>query len=126
MGIDSESNFGLIRDDILVSVNSIKQLSDRQFHVQATQLADLQKGLNQLLKEHSVVKRQTQIIKSLYFLDLRRRFDQITDAQQHSNEWIFDSSLTTFTDWIESDGVNDGLFYIFGKVFSIEDPSLSH
>jgi hypothetical protein len=116
MGIECKSNIELLRSEILLAMKVSKQDQDRRLDIHAAQLADLQKVLNELRGEHCMIKKQMRVIESLHFVEFRRRFDQIPEAHQRSNEWIFDSSLTTFTTWLESTVVDDGIFYIFGNV----------
>ncbi|KAK3293183.1 uncharacterized protein B0H64DRAFT_476757 [Chaetomium fimeti] len=56
-----------------------------------------------------------QIIKSLYFPQIREREFAIPDAHRTTFDWIFDSRTTNFSSWLRSHG---GMFWISGKAGS--------
>lgn len=59
---------------------------------------------------------QVRVLESLYFTEITRRYDMIPNTDRRTNEWLYDSTKTSFTQWLESTEQNDGLFYIIGKV----------
>jgi len=67
-------------------------------------------------KEHLACTKQTALLKSLYFSALGKRWNLIPKADEASNTWIFDPSLTPFTVWLDSTDEDDGLFCITGRV----------
>ena len=77
------------------------------------QLTRLRDCLNELEVERSQRRRQASIIQSLYFREIRRRWEQIPDADALSNAWLFDRTKTDFMDWLES---GNGIYWITGKV----------
>lgn len=80
------------------------------------QLTNAVVKLEVLQKEHASSLREIEVIRSLHFKEVFRRFEKIPVADTMSNEWIFDPQKTTFTTWLESQDENDGLYYIFGRV----------
>jgi hypothetical protein len=80
------------------------------------QLTNAVAKLEVIQKEQAPSLREIEVIRSLYFKEVFRRFEKIPVADTMSNEWIFDSQRTTFTSWLESSKANDGLYYIFGRV----------
>tara|TARA_R110002003_G_scaffold911_3_gene21836 strand:+ start:1299 stop:1886 length:588 start_codon:yes stop_codon:yes gene_type:complete len=97
----------------------INEDKDEMIAYQIAQLASLKTKLEVLQKEHSMSVTYVQVIESLYFPEVRRRFAQIPWADQRSNQWIFSPDLTTFVPWLESTAPQDGIFYIFGKVCTL-------
>ena len=93
--------------------------TDKQLETQAAMLTSLVTKLSFLQNEHLAAVEQVQVLESLYFPEIRRRYDQIPEAEQRTNQWVYDPSKTAFTDWLESTRHDDGLFYIFGKVSPI-------
>lgn len=80
---------------------------------QGEQRAALKEHLDLLEQERITCQRQSRVIRSLYFPELRRRWSQITDADQFTNAWLFDPTRTNFVEWLK-DG--DGIYWISGKV----------
>lgn len=78
-----------------------------------------------LQREHTLCAYQIAVLKSLHFPEMRRRWYQITQADQLSNEWIYDRQATTFISWLENDEPDDGLYYIVGRVCSLKSCSNS-
>jgi hypothetical protein len=113
LGINYDAKIEVIRDEIV----ALAKLSHSdETSTQTAQLASLKTKLEILEKERAACIKQTQIIRSLYFPVLRRRWNQIPDADQASNEWVFNTSLTPFKSWLTSRKDSDGLFCITGKV----------
>lgn len=103
----------LLKEEVL---NAAKQARDKAAESQAAQLASFKTKVDLLAKEHSNCARQIEVLQSLYLQVLRKRWTQIHKADEGSNDWIFDSKLTTFRVWLESEELQDCLFYITGKV----------
>lgn len=87
-----------------------------QLATQVQQLTNALIKLKMLQREQDASLRQNQVIRSLYFTEVFRRFEKIHSADASSNEWVFDPLRTNFQTWLESQDQDDGLFYIFGKV----------
>lgn len=83
---------------------------------QHLQLTSLKKQFEILARERDICSRQIKLLENLYFPELRRRWRQISEAELHTNEWIYDPEKTTLLAWLESQKDGDGLFYITGKV----------
>jgi hypothetical protein len=75
-------------------------------------LALLKDCLESFEAERALRRRQTSLVKSLYFPELRRRWDGVVDADEMTNTWLFDRSKTSFLNWLES---GSGIYWITGK-----------
>ncbi|KAH5096643.1 hypothetical protein HBI56_137370 [Parastagonospora nodorum] len=115
LGIDHETKFNQIKDSIIHLTGQEHQKHVVQIAEQGAQLLSLKAKVDALLKEHSDSSKAIRVVRSLYFQEVRRRFDQIPYSDRRSNDWIYDPSLTTFSLWLESNATADGLFYIWGK-----------
>ncbi|KAM0421390.1 hypothetical protein ACHAPT_010744 [Fusarium lateritium] len=78
-------------------------------------LTALKEHLDLLEHERITCQRQSRVIRSLYFPELRRRWSQITDADQFTNTWLFDPTRTNFLEWLKGE---DGIYWISGKAGS--------
>lgn len=91
----------------------------QDIHVMATNkevgLAALKERLECLDAERKVSKQQTEVLESLFFPDLHRRFYRIPESDKYTSEWLFDRGKTSFGDWLE---FGRGIFWITGKVRS--------
>jgi len=116
LGIRHESQLDRIREDILDLAQATEQKSETRIADQIAQLESLRTKLNFLIDEHRTSARNVKVVKSLYFPEVRRRFEQILPKDQRSNEWIHDSATTEFVPWLESAAQGDSIFYIYGKV----------
>lgn len=110
------SHMTQIRDDIL----SLSEKPQRDFQkwdsTQAARLTALGLKFDVLMKEQISCTYQLEVLKSLHFREIRKRWYGIKTADQMSNEWIYDSKKASFTSWLKSDAPGDGIFYITGKV----------
>ncbi|KAI0159875.1 hypothetical protein GGR52DRAFT_576619 [Hypoxylon sp. FL1284] len=107
LSINFSSRMDHIQEDIQRLIN---KSSDRD--ARAAQLTSFVTGLEVLVREHDERRRQVNIIKSLYFAELHRRWSRIEDADLLTNSWLFDESQTSFLDWLRC---GEGMFYINGK-----------
>ena len=107
--INYESKLSLIQEEIL----NLPEQCRNDVITQVAQLRSLKTKLDILDRERITCERQSKIIKSLHFPELRRRWSQIPEADHRTNAWLFDRSLTSFTDWLESE---DGIYWINGRV----------
>lgn len=106
--INYDAKLDHIQDSILrLAESGTSQGSDTSL------LEQLKDHLASLEAERTLRRRQTAIIKSLYFKGIRRRWDAVADADKHTNTWLFDGSKTDFLEWLES---GTGMYWITGKV----------
>ncbi|OAL47401.1 hypothetical protein IQ07DRAFT_633775 [Pyrenochaeta sp. DS3sAY3a] len=110
-----DTKMDLLKEEVL---NAAKQAREKAAESQAAQLASFKTKVDLLMKEHSSCARKIEVLQSLYLQVLRKRRAQIHKADEESNGWIFDSKLTTFSVWLESEEPHDCFFYITGKAGS--------
>lgn len=110
------SHMTQIRDDILSLSDNTKRELERSDSTQAACLTALSLKFDVLLKEQSSCTYQLEVLRSLHFREIRKRWYGIKAADQMSNEWIYDPQRASFISWLESDTPGDGIFYITGKV----------
>lgn len=123
MSINYELKLDLIRDEILRLASNHQGNGELLATTKAAQLTSLKSKLDTLEKEHLICDKQSKVIESLYFPELRRRWSQIPEANQATNAWLFDPKLTSFMHWLE---IQDGIYWITGKVcFDGPSPCLS-
>ncbi|KAI0455070.1 hypothetical protein F5B21DRAFT_212695 [Xylaria acuta] len=118
MQIQDGSKLDLILNDILDLVKQTQLKSEMRTAAQTAQLTSLKTKLDILQREQFTCTLQIRVLESLYFPEIRRRWFQIRDADQRSNEWIYDPQQTAFVSWLESQTKGDGLFYITGRAGS--------
>jgi len=111
--INYDAKLDQIRDEILTLS---RQDRTSESATQMAQLASLKTKLDAFQKEHNACIKQTEMIRSLYFRVLRRRWNQIPEADEASNTWVFDKLLTPFSVWLGSTDEDDGLFCITGRI----------
>ncbi|KAH6637095.1 hypothetical protein F5144DRAFT_592057 [Chaetomium tenue] len=107
LGIKYNSKLDRIHENILQLFES-EQVRDGQ-------LVALKEHLDSLVQESAVCQKQYRVIKSLYFPELLRRWSDITNADNFTNDWLFDSTKTNFLAWLK-DG--KGIYWISGKAGS--------
>lgn len=105
LGIKYDCKLDNIQENILHLVESE--------HVREGQLVALKEHLDSLARESVVCRKQYQVIKSLYFPELPLRWPEITDADKFTNDWLFDSTKTSFLAWLKG---GKGIYWISGKV----------
>ncbi|KAI9932532.1 hypothetical protein AWENTII_005169 [Aspergillus wentii] len=98
-------------DDLRNTIISLTEADDNI----PERLESLKNDLIYLEKERKDRQREIEVIRSLHFHIIRRRWSEIKDAGQFTNDWLFDRSKTTFLDWLES---GDGIYWISGKAGS--------
>ena len=105
------------------SETTVPEVSDEEAEKEELQLASQVQQLTKaviklktLQKQQEASLREIEVIRSLYFTDVFRRFEKIPEADARSNEWAFNPLKTTFSSWLESQDGGDGLYYIHGKV----------
>ncbi|KAL2842430.1 hypothetical protein BJX68DRAFT_278355 [Aspergillus pseudodeflectus] len=118
MDVNHDSKLDLIRQDILRLTTQTQLDNERREAIQVAQLSSLKMKLEVLQREQSTCSRQIAVLKSLYFPELRRRWHQIRDADQRSNNWIYDPGKTSFVQWLENQENDDNVFYITGRAGS--------
>ncbi len=92
------------------------QAEQREEASRLTLLAHLKECLASFEEERLLRRHQSAVIKSLYFPEIRRRWDQVPQAEERTNAWLFDQNKTGFLKWLES---GSGIFWITGKVCSL-------
>lgn len=123
MSINYKLQLDIIRDEILRLASSHQANGESLATTNAAQLTSLKTKLDTLEKEHLICDKQSKVIESLYFPDIRRRWSRIPEANQATNAWLFDPKLTSFMHWLE---IQDGIYWITGKVcFDRPSPRLS-
>ncbi|KAF2849617.1 hypothetical protein T440DRAFT_499542 [Plenodomus tracheiphilus IPT5] len=115
MEINYDAKLDVIQKEI---IRTLKQERLNNTTSQVAQLASLKTKLDTLEKEQHRCLRQNKIIKSLHFPVISKRWSTIPTADQFSNEWIFDTTLTTFKNWLESSAHNDNTYCITGRAGS--------
>jgi predicted nuclease with TOPRIM domain len=115
MGIQGQAQMNGIRDDILRLTKETQQCQSHAT-VQTARLESLRTKLEVLQQEQSACTRHIGVLKSLYYQEISRRWDQIAEADKRSNEWIFDRTRTSFATWLASKEQNDTIYYVTGKV----------
>lgn len=76
-------------------------------------LASLITKLVTLSEDRALWDRQFQIIKSLYFPELKRRESDIIAAHIKTEKWLYVRNRTTFPEWLEN---GKGIYWIQGLV----------
>ncbi|KAI2631192.1 hypothetical protein GGS21DRAFT_168574 [Xylaria nigripes] len=130
MHIQNVSKLDVIRNEILSLAGQTQPYQQTQSgqqaqpgsgmraESQAERLISLKMQLDMLQREQSNCSLQIQVLESLYFPELRRRWYQIRNAAQRSNQWIYDPRQTSFVSWLESQRKGDCFFYITGRAGS--------
>lgn len=136
LNINYDAKMDMLRDEILDLVQQMGaqqtgtyQIDPLEFDTQeialrTAQLSSLRTKLEVFPKEHHACIQQNRVIESLYFEEIRRRWNQIPHADEASNAWVFDNTLTPFNHWLSSKEASDGLFCITGRV--CYKPVVSH
>ena len=107
--IDCGTKLDCIRDDIL-------QLASKDDSAEESGVATLTllKGhLESLETERALRRRQAALIKSLYFPEIRRRWEGVAGAGESTLMWLFDRDQIDFLDWLER---GNGIYWVAGKV----------
>ena len=73
----------------------------------------LKDRLDAFIKEYRTRLRVSKVVESLTFAGIRRRWDMVPNASQHTNNWLFHDAKTGFVDWLRS---GSGIYWITGKV----------
>ncbi|GKZ74569.1 hypothetical protein AnigIFM50267_000806 [Aspergillus niger] len=106
LGTRSESQFDTIQSDIQGLVRG-------QQEMQAAQLVLLMQSLRACEDERRICQHQLEVLRSLRFEELYRRWSSIEETERLTNSWLFDRSQTTFVEWLEG---HDGIYWISGKL----------
>lgn len=116
LGVEQNTKLDALKAE-LASLASECQARGREHHdCQTNILEKMITNLKILQQEHVTMVEQVRVLESLYFTEITRRYDMIPNADQRTNEWVYDPTKTSFTQWLESTEQDDGLFYIIGKV----------
>lgn len=76
-------------------------------------LTSLKTKLAVFVQDHEQYKYQVRMVKSLHFPEMRGREFQINDSHINTDKWVFVSSRTTFSNWLES---GSGIYWVKGLV----------
>ncbi|KAF7577897.1 hypothetical protein PtrM4_021370 [Pyrenophora tritici-repentis] len=107
-----DAKLDVIRDEIL---SLVQQSSANSPAIQMAELASLKTKFDILQKEHLECVKQADVIRSLYLPVLRRRWNQIPQADQLSNDWVFNTEKTSFKPWLESQENADAVGWLCTK-----------
>ena len=113
LGITYDAKLDSIQYQIIRLVDQTDQAAQREEASRLAQLGRLKEVLAEFEEERMLRRRQSAVIKSLYFPEIRRRWDQVPQADDHTDAWLFDPNKTGFLEWLES---GNGIFWITGKV----------
>ncbi|RDH27741.1 hypothetical protein BDQ94DRAFT_175329 [Aspergillus welwitschiae] len=116
-----ENNIASQLNDMRREMLSILQKPDSSLFL-ASDLEKLVPVLSNLVDESRAVTCKTEILSSLYFPEMKERYDQIRDSE-YSFEWILGSGRCNdtsvprvyFVDWLHSQKANDNTYWISGK-----------
>lgn len=106
-----------IRDEVIAAIKSMSAPNAKVLGIHGNQLGILNSKLVGLKKELDVCDTQAEVIKSLYFKEIKRRWSVIPEAEEKTNSWLFDRSKTNFASWAESKEVS-AIYCISGLVSS--------
>ncbi|KAH9862815.1 hypothetical protein J1614_010908 [Plenodomus biglobosus] len=115
LGVEQNTKLDALKAELAHLAKECQEQSREHQEIQAIILESLITNLDSLRREHVTILEQVRVLESLYFTKITRRFDMIPDADERTNEWVYDTTKTGFTQWVESTKQNDGLFYIIGK-----------
>ncbi|GKZ28320.1 hypothetical protein AbraIFM66950_003577 [Aspergillus brasiliensis] len=108
LGTRSDSQFDTIQ-------NEIQNVVQAQQEMQAEQLVLLMQKLRTCEDERRIFQHQLEVLRSLRYEVLYRRWYSIAEVEPSTNSWLFDRSQTTFIEWLED---YDGIYWISGKAGS--------
>jgi len=111
-----------IQEQIVKLVAQTQHAAQQEDASRLAQLASLKQFLASFEAERVLRRQQSDFIKSLYFPEIRRRWDQVPRADNLTNAWLFDSNKTNFLEWLES---GRSIFWITGKVCIPTPPELT-
>jgi hypothetical protein len=121
-----ESNFDQIKAGILILTRREEQRRVVQIADQGARLVSLQANVNSLFEELSESPRAVDVVRSLYFPDVRLRFNEILTVEGQSNHWIYDKEFSEFGSWVEHATQDDGIFYIRCGVRLLPFKTITH
>ncbi|VUC24312.1 unnamed protein product [Clonostachys rosea] len=70
------------------------------------QVTSLRTKVESLNREAELCRKQARTIKSLHFIEIRRRWDKIDEAAENTNAWLFHQTEVSFSSWLKSDTEN--------------------
>jgi 2-oxoglutarate dehydrogenase complex dehydrogenase (E1) component-like enzyme len=124
LGVEQNTKLDALKAELAHLAKECQEQSREHQEIQAVILESLITNLESLRREHVTMVEQVRVLESLYFTEITRRFDMIPDADQRTNEWVYNPTETNFTRWLQSTEQNDGLFYIVGKA-SVSPPNFN-
>lgn len=102
---------------MIAAIATMSKTSATDPRIRESELQSLEMKLRMLKNELTLCDKQAEVIKSLYFEEIKRRWSQIPKAEEKTNCWLFDRSRTSFASWAESKEVAS-VYYISGWVSS--------
>lgn len=110
--IEQSVRFDAIQEEIFAASQQISH----DFIEFKGQVTSLRSKIESLENERQTCEKQIRILKSLYFHEIRKRWDKIDDAAARTLAWLHDPSKTSFLHWLSSE-TND-IYSISGLVGS--------
>lgn len=106
--------------DQAVSISTQRRIVEEFAQNQASGISALSDNLTSLktklaafVQDHELYEHQLQMVKSLHFPEIRVREFQINNAHINTEKWVFVSSHTTFSNWLEN---GNGIYWVKGLV----------
>ncbi|KAH6955665.1 hypothetical protein BKA56DRAFT_503443 [Ilyonectria sp. MPI-CAGE-AT-0026] len=121
--LEAGIKYDLKLEEIKTSILELTIQNKEDMTDQAAQLTSLGTKLASLEKEIETCHRQASVVQSLYFPEIKRRWSQIPESEMMTNNWLFDSSQTSFSSWLESDG---GIYHVSGLPGSGKSTLMKH
>ncbi|KAG4269328.1 hypothetical protein FPRO04_12017 [Fusarium proliferatum] len=97
--IEQSLRFDAIQEEILAASQRISH----DFIEFKGQVTSLRSKIESLENERQTCEKQICILKSLYFHEIRKRWDKIDDAAARTLAWLHDPSKTSFLHWLSSE-----------------------
>ncbi|KAF2656812.1 hypothetical protein K491DRAFT_757287 [Lophiostoma macrostomum CBS 122681] len=113
--VKHQTNIEALRREVLHLLSRSEENRAANLGTHTAALTDLQAKLEGLRKEEATCKSQAKVLKSLYFRDMNTRREHITDAEEHTNAWLFDNPKSAFRTWLQSPA---SLYCVIGKAGS--------
>ncbi|KAJ4012547.1 hypothetical protein NW752_008246 [Fusarium irregulare] len=122
--MDLEIRETLRFEDIRRKLDVLVDQKSSDLHNFQKQAGALHTATQELEREEQKGSRQIELLKSLYFQELRQRWDNIDDAAGNTLSWLYDPSRTRFTTWLESE--SSDIYYITGWAGSGKSTLMKH
>lgn len=113
--IEQSLRFDAIQQEILAA----SRQTSHDFNELKGHVTSLRTKIDSLENERQACDKQIKVLKSLYFHEIRKRWDKIDDAATRTLAWLHDPSKTSFLHWLTSE-TND-IYSINGLVSPIQN-----